>query len=140
MLLIVDPINKVVYPIDLKTSSHAEWDFYQSFVQWRYDLQARLYWRIIRDNMDRDEEFKDYKLENYRFIVVNKRTLTPLVWQFTATKAKGTLTYGKEGTIELQDPFELGRQLSIYLSSRPPVPLGIELTEENNIIEWLNKI
>ena len=139
-LIIIDHRNKVVYPIDLKTSSHAEWDFYQSFVQWRYDLQARLYWRIIRDNMDRDEQFKDYKLADYKFIVVNKKTLTPLVWKFTATQAKGKLTFGKEGTIELQDPFELGRELSIYLSSRPPVPLGIELTEENNIIEWLNKI
>lgn len=35
-LLLVDHENKVVYPIDLKTSSHAEWDFYQSFIQWRY--------------------------------------------------------------------------------------------------------
>jgi hypothetical protein len=35
-LLIADKANKVVYPIDLKTSSHKEWDFYQSFVQWRY--------------------------------------------------------------------------------------------------------
>lgn len=139
-LLIVDPVNKVIYPIDLKTSSHAEWDFYQSFVQWKYDIQARLYWRIIRDNLDRDEEFKDYKLENYRFIVVNKRTLTPLVWQFAATKVIGTRIYGKERTIELQDPFELGKELSIYLSSRPPVPLGINLTEDNDIIEWLNKI
>ena len=139
-LIIVDHEHKIIYPIDLKTSSHPEWDFYQSFVQWRYDLQARLYWRIIRDNLDRDEQFKDYKLANYRFIVVNRRTLTPLVWEFTATKALGKLTYGKEGTIELQDPFELGKELSIYLSSRPTVPIGIELTKENNIIEWLNKI
>lgn len=35
-LLVVDHANKIVYPIDLKTSSHTEWDFYQSFIQWRY--------------------------------------------------------------------------------------------------------
>jgi hypothetical protein len=35
-LLIVDHANKIVYPIDLKTSSHTEWDFYESFRQWRY--------------------------------------------------------------------------------------------------------
>lgn len=139
-LIIVDHRNKIVYPIDLKTSSHSEWDFYQSFIQWRYDLQARLYYRIIRHNMDMDEQFKDYKLADYRFIVVNKKTLTPLVWIFKATKALGTITFGKEGTIQLQDPFELGKELSIYLSSRPPVPLGINLTEDNDIIEWLNKI
>lgn len=35
-LLLVDHEKKIVYPIDLKTSSHAEWDFFQSFIQWRY--------------------------------------------------------------------------------------------------------
>jgi hypothetical protein len=35
-LLAVDHENKVIYPIDLKTSSHAEWDFFDSFVQWNY--------------------------------------------------------------------------------------------------------
>jgi hypothetical protein len=37
-LLITDHAHKVVYPIDLKTSSHTEWDFYESFIQWRYRL------------------------------------------------------------------------------------------------------
>lgn len=36
-LLVVDHKKKVVYPVDLKTSSHAEWDFFESFVQWRYE-------------------------------------------------------------------------------------------------------
>lgn len=35
-LLLVDHEKKIVYPIDLKTSSHTEWDFYESFIQWRY--------------------------------------------------------------------------------------------------------
>jgi hypothetical protein len=137
-LLIVDHDNKVVYPIDLKTSSHTEWDFYQSFIQWRYDIQARLYWRIIRDNMDRDPLYKEYRLANYRFIVVNKKTLTPLVWNFEDTQKKGTLTYGKN-KVELNDPYDLGKELANYLSSRPAVPNGINLLKGNSITEWLNK-
>lgn len=35
-LLLVDHERKIVYPIDLKTSSHTEWDFFESFLQWRY--------------------------------------------------------------------------------------------------------
>lgn len=35
-LVIVDHANKVVYPIDLKTSSTPEWEFFRSFVKWRY--------------------------------------------------------------------------------------------------------
>ena len=137
-LLLVDHDKKIVYPIDLKTSSHTEWDFFESFTQWRYDIQARLYWRIIRANMDSDSLYKDYELADYTFVVVNKNTLTPLRWKFEDTKKSGTLIYGKQRQIELQDPFELGHELSIYLSSRPEVPVGIELRESNSIIKWLN--
>ena len=138
-LLITDYVNKIVYPIDLKTSSHAEWDFYESFIQWRYDIQARLYWRIIRANMDRDPVFKEFKLADYTFIVVNKKTLTPLTWVFLDTQKTGTLVYGKNKQIELQDPCEIGERLSYYLSSRPRVPSGISMESNNSITEWLNK-
>ena len=137
-LLLVDHEKKIVYPIDLKTSSHTEWDFFESFVQWRYDIQARLYWRIIRYNMDMDPVYKDYELADYTFIVVNKKTLTPLRWKFEGTQKKGTLIYGKNKQIELNDPFEIGKELSNYLSSRPKVPTGIEVTENNSITQWLN--
>lgn len=138
MLLLVDHEKKIVYPIDLKTSSHTEWDFFESFIQWRYDIQARLYWRIIRYNMDNDLLYKDYELADYTFIVVNKKTLTPLRWKFEDTQKKGTLIYGKNKQIELNDPFEIGKELSNYLSSRPEVPTGIKMTENNSITKWLN--
>lgn len=35
-LIAVDYDKKKVYPIDLKTSSHTEWDFEQSFCTWNY--------------------------------------------------------------------------------------------------------
>lgn len=138
-LCVVDYEKKIVYPVDLKTSSHAEWDFYESFIQWRYDIQGRLYWRIIRYNMDRDEFFKDFELADYTFIVVNRNTLTPLVWKFEDTKARGTLKYGHNKDIELRDPTDLGSELHYYLSSRPAVPTGIVLNGYNSIKEWLNE-
>lgn len=137
-LLLVDHETKTVYPIDLKTSSHTEWEFFESFAQWRYDIQARLYWRIIRANMDKDEVYKDYKLADYTFIVVNRKTLTPLTWIFEDTQATGTLFYGQNGQIEMTDPEDLGKELSNYLSLRPEVPNGIETLEKNSIVEWLN--
>lgn len=139
-LLVTDNVHKIVYPIDLKTSSHTEWDFYQSFIQWRYDIQARLYWRIIRDNMDRDPQFSEYTLADYKFIVVNRNTLTPLVWEFNKTQAVGLLTFGKNNQIELEDPFVLGEELSNYLLSRPAVPTGIKELGSNDITQWLNTI
>lgn len=130
-LIIVDYEEKKVYPIDLKTSGHKEWDFQDSFEQWSYMIQARLYWRIIKANMSNDPYFKDFTLEDYRFIVVNKESLTPLVWEFPFTKAKGTLI-NKEGK-EFRDPFEIGKELQGYLNFRPKVPVGIDRSGINTI-------
>lgn len=130
-LICINYEKKVIYPIDLKTSSHTEWDFQESFMQWFYMIQARLYWRIIRDNMDKDEYFKDFTLEDYRFIVVNKATLTPLVWEFPYTQRRGTLVDDKGN--EYRDPEVIGKELRGYLDCKPPVPVGINQEGVNMI-------
>ena len=104
------------------------------------DIQARLYWAIIRQNMDKDEYFKDFKLLDYDFIVVNKRTLTPLVWNCSFTQVQGTLKLGKNDQIEMRSPFVIGEELSSYLTSRPKVPKGISDTGVNDLREWLNTL
>lgn len=35
-LIVVDTLNKAIYPCDLKTSSHYEWEFPKSFIEWGY--------------------------------------------------------------------------------------------------------
>lgn len=130
-LAIVDYEEKRIYPIDLKTSGHKEWDFQDSFEQWSYMIQARLYWRILKANMSNDPYFKDFTLEDYRFIVVNKESLTPLVWEFPLTRVKGTLV-NNEGK-EFRDPFEIGKELQGYLNLRPTVPVGIDKDGINTI-------
>lgn len=132
--IVVDYENKKIYPVDLKTSSKFEWNFEKSFTQWQYMIQARLYWRIIRDNLDRDPYFKDFTLEDYRFIVVNRFSRIPLVWEFPYTKAVGTLV-DDEGK-EYRDPFEIGKELRGYLDLRPIVPKGIN-KDGVNIIKCL---
>lgn len=130
-LIICNYEDKVIIPCDLKTSSHKEWDFQESFCQWNYMIQARLYWLLIRLNLDNDPYFKDFTLENYRFIVVNKDTLTPLVWEFPYTKARGTLV--DDNGKEYRDPLEIGTELRAYLDNKPQVPNGIDLTGLNTI-------
>lgn len=139
-LTLIDNESKIVYPLDLKTSYKPEWDFFKSFIEWHYFTQSRLYWRIIRSNMDKDPHFKDYELANYKFIVVNKNTLTPLVWEYEDTQKKGTLYYGKKGEIEVRDPEDIGKELHSYLSFRPEVPNGINKDGVNSLVEWLNTI
>ena len=134
-LLIVFHDNKLIVPIDLKTSSKPEWDFYKSFIEWGYGCQARLYWRLIRYNMDQDEYFKDFKLADYRFIVINKKTLTPLVWVFDNTQTEGDIIL-KDGTV-IRDPFTVGEELNNYLVNKSIVPNGIDLIKPNKLEDWI---
>lgn len=138
-LIIVDHNTKTVYPCDLKTSSKPEYMFYKSFVQWRYDIQAQLYWYIIRSVMDKDEVFKDYTLANYRFIVVNKNTLNPLVWEYPDTQCTHDLAYGRNGEYSYRNWREILKDLTYYLDNQPNVPVGVKVEGLNNITEWLNK-
>lgn len=135
-LIVVDHEKKEVYPCDLKTSSHKEYEFYKSFIDWRYMIQARLYWRLIRAAMDVDPVFSSYTLKDYTFIVVNKDSLNPLTWKYEDTRKLGSLFYNEQ---EFRDPFEIARELDNYLKSDSTVPLGISVTTSNNIVEWLNK-
>lgn len=135
-LILVNHKTKTVTPCDLKTSSHREYNFPESFLQWRYDIQARLYWRLIRQAMDKDEYFKSFKLEDYRFIVVNNiDNPTPVVWQFSHTASLGDITIGGK---YLRDPENIGIELSKYIEMHPPVPFNISLEHPNNIEGWLN--
>jgi hypothetical protein len=134
-LIKVDYEKKEIRPVDLKTSlGCSEWNFEQNFLKWHYYIQARLYWRIIRDNLDRDEYFKDFTLLDYHFIIVNPKTLTPLVWEFPLTKSMGTLV--TDTGYEVKDPFEIGKELRGYLDCKPPVPNGIN-KDGINIINCL---
>lgn len=139
-LIIAQHDKKVIIPVDLKTSSKPEWDFYKSFIEWRYDIQSRLYFRIIKAAIEKDDYFKDFTLMPYKFIVVNKNTLTPLVWEFPLTDSIGTITIGKNNSLELRDPCTIGEELNYYLKYRPKVPNEISISGVNNLSNWLNKI
>lgn len=133
--LVVIHSKKIVVPVDLKTSSKPEWDFYKSFLDWRYDIQARLYWEIIKANMNEDPYYKDFKLANYRFIVVNKKTLVPLVWEFESTQALTDIEL-LNGMV-LRHPFVIGEELQQYLDNKPVVPNGINLVKPNKLENWI---
>lgn len=128
---IVDYEKKIVYPIDLKTSSTPEWEFEKSFIKWHYLIQALMYYNILKENLRKDDYFKDFTIADYKFIVVNPKTLTPLVWEFPLTKMRGPFI-DADGT-EWPDPFVIGKELQGYLNCKPPVPNGINQNGVNII-------
>ena len=131
---------KVIQPIDLKTSYKKEWDFYKSFIEWNYQIQNRLYYRILKEVLSKDPYYKDFKILPYKDIVVNRYSLTPLVWDCDFTFTVGTLRFGENNQIIMRDPEEIGRELSQYLSTPHRVPMGINYVGGNDLRTWINKI
>lgn len=132
--------KKLIVPIDLKTASVCEWDFAGHFLKYNYLLQARLYARLLKATIEKDDYFKDFTIAPYKFIVVNKYTLTPLVWNFEDTFTYGELTYGKDNQYIYRDPFTIGEELQNYLKNKPKVPNGINIEKPNSLKDWLNKL
>ena len=141
--LVIFSDTKEIQPLDLKTSCKKldrEWDFPTHYIEWNYQMQNRLYVRILQDVISKDDYYKDYKILPYKDIIIFKGSDTPLVWDIPFTFEKGTLYFGKNNQIEMKDPEDIGKELSSYLSSRPNVPIGINEIGTNNIVEWINKL
>ena len=58
-------------------------------------IQASEYAAILKANIENDEYFKDFEIMPYRFIVANKKTLTPLVWEWNHTFDKDDIVLEK---------------------------------------------
>lgn len=125
----------MIYPIDLKTSGHAEEDFEQSFVTWRYFIQAQLYTYILQQIISKDEYFKDFKIAHYSFIVINRFTLAPLVWRYYENFSEVDLKDDK-GNI-YKNWRKLLVELDYYLHS-PDIKYTKEARERNGIMKISN--
>lgn len=137
-LCVIDHDKKIVHPCDLKTSSHYEWEFPKSFIQWCYYIQAQLYYELLRQNMAKDDYFKDFKIDDYTFIVVNRNTLTPLAWKFDGTKCIHDIRYGRNNEYLCRNWRGIAFELDKYLKESPRVPEGIFEDKPNDITEYLN--
>ena len=137
-LVVVDHKNKLIYPCDLKTSGHPEYKFFESFIRWSYYIQAAQYSRILEEVIKQDEYFKDFKIMPYRFIVVNRQTLTPLVWEWNQYCNNETVEIksAKGKTYILRNFREIGKELQNYIDNEAKVPDGIKIIELNSIKEW----
>lgn len=133
--LIVDNVNKIIYPIDLKTTGHPEEEFDSSFAMWRYDIQAKLYTYILQECIKRDPYFSQFKIMYYQFVVINRRTLAPIIWEF----------HGNFGEVDLKDSngkiYRDWRSILTdlhYYQNNPYLKYSKSVTENNYIMQINN--
>ena len=140
MILRVDYKNKTIQPVDVKTSYKPTYNFYKSFIEWNYAYQCRLYARILKLNIEKDEYFKNFTILPYKDIVISKSNMIPLVWDCDFTFVEGTLYLGKNNQIKLEAPWEVGKELWYYLSIGATVPIGINIESSNDLRTWIDKM
>ena len=73
-----------IQPYDLKTTGKNEEEFEKSFVDWCYWIQSGMYSRVIEKNISKDDYFMEFDILPFKFIVINRMSLTPLVWEADA--------------------------------------------------------
>lgn len=138
--VILDHYEKTIQIVDLKTSSEYEWNFYKSINKYNYHMQARLYTRILKEAIKKSDYFKSFTILPFQFIVINKFSMTPLIWQFDDCFKYGTLEYGETQKFIFKDPEEIALELKYYIENKPLVPKGINIKEPNDLINYLNKL
>lgn len=87
--ILVNHDDKSITPIDLKTTGKDEDLFEDSFIMFKYFLQGTYYTYILKKAIANDEYFKDFKVLDYKFIVINKFNNTPIVWNFNLNHHEG---------------------------------------------------
>jgi hypothetical protein len=99
----IDKVNKVITPIDVKTTSDTVLGFNYNFWKYRYDFQAAFY----RYGLKKDPHIaqlieQGYKLEAFKFIVIEKELVNRPVSYWIPVSVDsigqygGTLSNGKE--------------------------------------------
>lgn len=130
-LLVVDHEHKIIYPKDLKTTGHPEEEFQESFATWRYDIQAKLYTYILQETINKDPYFKDFSIAPWEFIVINRRTVAPLLWTFPGNFSQVDLK-DSNGKI-YRDWRKILADLMYYLSN-PNMKYSKEAQENEGIL------
>lgn len=83
-ILAIDHVNKIIYPVDLKTSAGHVLDFKTAFVKWNYYIQASLYFLLIKQ-WAIENGLVDYNIANFKFIIISSTDFfhRPLVYNCT---------------------------------------------------------
>ena len=126
--VVVDHKTKEITPADLKTSSGREYMFPAAFVKWKYYIQGELYRHILKTKVESCPEFNGYTVKNFTFVVVNRESRTPLIWEYDCRHADW-----------MEDWRELAKSLSEQITYGTELPIGVSQDCYNSITGFLDK-
>ena len=141
-LIKIDHEKKEIQPTDLKTSSNPAYDFKESFVKLRYDLQASLYSYVISVIASEDPELKDYTINPYLFVDISRTDKVPVTYVYDQNNEsqKDGLSYTVgEKTYNYAGWQGILREIRAYQKANAKVPSYITTNEPNDLINLLNR-
>lgn len=140
-LLVVNHEDKTIQPVDLKTSTNPAYEFAESFVRMRYDLEASVYSDVLNVVKNNTEEYRDYAILPYIFVDISRSDKKPLsfiydqnapeqVDGFSFSKGDKTFRY-KHWRVLLQEMIEYDR-------TNASIPNYIMEDKPNDILSLIN--
>lgn len=98
----IDHKEKVIYPVDLKTTGDHVLGFPFNFIKWKYYLQAAFYTDALKYYKLENKDLFTYRIDVFRFLIISSNNaLKPLVYETTIKdlhvgKYGGNLKYNNE--------------------------------------------
>lgn len=76
-IIVIDHLEKKIYPIDLKTTGKSVLNFRSAFMKWKYYLQASFYTAATTFWKNNDSDLGNYDIQNFKFLVVETIGINP---------------------------------------------------------------
>ena len=137
-LVVVNHNDKTIQPVDLKTSSLPAYNFPESFIKFRYDIQASIYTCALMNLKNADTSYVDYKILPYLFVDISREDKVPLVFNYDPLSEEQIqgLSYGE---YHYKHWTELLAEIIKYENEAAKVPSYLALDKPNDIVELLNR-
>lgn len=137
-LVVVNHNDKTIQPVDLKTSSLPAYNFPDSFVKFRYDIQASIYTCALMRLRDADTSYVDYKILPYLFVDISREDKVPLVFNYDPL-AEDQILGLSYGEYHYKHWTELLAEIIKYENEMAKVPSYLTLDKPNDIVSLLNR-
>ena len=118
--------DKTVSIYDLKTTSRPIDMFVESYLKYRYYIQADMYRTIMENALLKDNHYKDYKFDKFQFIVINRSQNPVIFYNIYDLIKPHKLYYYNNNVYKIDDWRELLHTLNYYDTEQPSVPISIE--------------
>lgn len=142
-LLVVNHKNKTIRPVDLKTSTQPAYDFKESFLAFRYDLEASVYTDILEIVISQHDEYKDYTILPYYFTDISRSDKVPVTYEYdpkAPDQIDGFHYTSKGREYKHKHWTTLLGEILAYEDSKAVVPAGIKTDGPNDLMSIINHV